>query len=155
MILAARQSAGIFGVIYVDLNEFKLVNDVHGHLVGDLYLQEAARRMKRQLRPGDTLTRLGGDEFAALIADVRNRAEVEEIATRLECCFHESFLGDGYVLQGSASVGIALFPEDAASADGLLRAADGAMYVAKYTRMGKSRAPAIETDNELTQTGRS
>jgi len=140
LILTARQSSGMFGVIYIDLNEFKQINDLHGHLVGDLYLQEAAQRMKRQLRPGDTLARLGGDEFAALVRDVRNRSDVEEIAARLESCFENPFLGDGYVLRGSASVGVALYPEDATSADSLMHSADAAMYVAKYTRSGKSQA---------------
>ena len=92
MIQAVRQSAGVFGLIYIDLNQFKRVNDVHGHLVGDLYLQEVAQRMKRQLRPGDTLARLGGDEFAVLVPVVHNRDEVEEIAARLEFCFHEPFV---------------------------------------------------------------
>jgi len=143
---AARQSAGIFGLIYIDLNDFKQVNDVYGHQAGDQYLQELTRRMKGQLRPGDTLARLGGDEFAVLVSRVRNRTAVEEIAARLECCFHEPFKGDGYELSGSASVGIALYPEDANSADSLLRAADAAMYAAKYTRPGRSRAQVAPPD---------
>jgi diguanylate cyclase (GGDEF)-like protein len=149
LILHARQAAGIFGLVYIDLNEFKQVNDVHGHLVGDLYLQEVAQRMKRQLRPGDMLARLGGDEFAVLVPEVRNRAEVEEIAQRLENCFQEPFVGDGYVLQGSASIGLALYPEDANSADSLLNTADAAMYVAKYTRPRKDRPKAAEPHSEL------
>ncbi len=153
MMIDARQSSGKFGVIFVDLNEFKQVNDLHGHLVGDRYLQEAAQRMKHQLRPGDTLARLGGDEFAALIPDVHNRAQVEEIAARLERCFDKPFLGDGFVLRGSASVGVALYPEDAASADSLMHAADAAMYVAKYTRSGKSHTVEVLPDDALTRRG--
>jgi diguanylate cyclase (GGDEF)-like protein len=122
------------------MNKFKQVNDLHGHLVGDRYLQEVSRRMKRQLRPGDVLARLGGDEFAVLVAEVHNRADVEEIMARLENCFLEPFIGDGYILQGSASFGVSLYPEDADTADGLLRGADAAMYVAKYTRLANSRA---------------
>ena len=68
---------------------------------------------QRQLRPGDTLARLGGDEFAVLVSRVRSRDDVEEIAARLECCFDEPFEGEGYLIQGSASIGIALYPEDA------------------------------------------
>lgn len=147
---AVRQSASIFGMIYIDLNEFKQVNDVYGHQAGDLYLQELTQRMKDQLRPGDSLARLGGDEFAVLVSQVRNRAEVEEIAARLERCFDEPFKGEGYALHGSASIGIALYPEDANSADSLLRAADAAMYSAKYTRSGKSRSPKAQSEIDLT-----
>ncbi len=68
LIEESRQSAAIFGVMYVDLNEFKQVNDEYGHQFGDMYLKEIALRMKRQLRPGDTLARLGGDEFAVLVS---------------------------------------------------------------------------------------
>ena len=67
----ARNSAGIFGVIYIDLDDFKSVNDLYGHQVGDLYLQQVTSRMKRQLRPGDMLARLGGDEFAVLVPAAR------------------------------------------------------------------------------------
>ncbi len=129
----ARQKAGLFGLIYIDLNKFKLVNDLYGHHVGDLYLQEVAMRMMRQLRSVDVLARLGGDEFAALIPAVRSRADVKEVAIRLERCFDEPFTVEGYVLQGSASVGIATYPEDGTTKDSMLTAADAAMYVGKQT----------------------
>jgi diguanylate cyclase (GGDEF)-like protein len=130
----ARENASIFGLIYIDLNDFKQVNDVYGHQVGDLYLQEAAKRMKHQLRGADMLARLGGDEFAVVLPAVHNHAEVEEIALRLEQSFDDPFTFEGYVLQGSASLGIALYPEHAATRDSLLNSADAAMYVAKQTR---------------------
>jgi diguanylate cyclase (GGDEF)-like protein len=133
-IAAAHQNAGIFGLIYIDLDKFKQVNDLHGHQIGDLYLQEVALRMKRQLRGVDMLARLGGDEFAALLPQVRNRAKVEEIALRLERCVQEPFLIEGHSLQGSASVGIALYPENGATKDELLSAADTAMYEAKNAK---------------------
>jgi diguanylate cyclase (GGDEF)-like protein len=129
----AREKAGIFGLIYIDLNEFKQVNDVYGHLVGDMYLREAALRMKRQLRSHDMLARLGGDEFAVLVPMVRSHAELVEIAQRLEHSFDAPFTFEGYVLQGSASVGVALYPRDGATKDSLLSAADAAMYVVKQT----------------------
>jgi diguanylate cyclase (GGDEF)-like protein len=128
---AARQSTSIFGLLYVDLDKFKQVNDRYGHHVGDLYLQEAAQRMKRALRPGDMLARLGGDEFAALASHVHSRADVLEIARRLERCFLEPFQLEGCVISGSASVGLAVYPEDGKTRDTLLTAADSSMYVAK------------------------
>ena len=134
LIEEARQKAGIFGLIYIDLDRFKQVNDVYGHQTGDLYLQEVALRMKHQLRSVDMLARLGGDEFAVLLPQARNRAKVEEIAHRLECCFNEPFNIGGNLLDGSASIGIALYPEDSATGDGLLSAADAAMYAAKNFR---------------------
>jgi len=140
----ARLTAGIFGLIYIDLDEFKQVNDLYGHQVGDLYLQEVSVRMKRQLRSHDLLARLGGDEFAALVASVPNRAGVDEIAQRLEHCLDEPFSAEGYTLHGSASVGIAVYPEDGTTKDSLFSAADAAMYVAKHTRRPDSTTNATE-----------
>ena len=134
LINEARQNAGIFGLIYIDLDEFKQVNDLYGHQVGDLYLQEVALRMKRQLRAHDLLARLGGDEFAVLVPTARSRAAVEEIAVRLEHSFDEPFAVEGYVIRGTASVGLALYPEDGATKDSLLSAADSAMYAAKNSK---------------------
>lgn len=134
LINEARQQAGIFGLIYIDLDEFKQVNDIYGHQVGDLYLQEVALRMKSQLRSHDLLARLGGDEFAVLVPSARSRADVEEIAVRLERSFDETFVIGGHLLHCSASVGIALYPQDGANKDSILGAADAVMYVAKNTK---------------------
>jgi diguanylate cyclase (GGDEF)-like protein len=127
----ARQNASIFGLIYIDLDEFKQVNDLYGHHVGDSYLQEVALRMKRQLRSHDLLARLGGDEFAVLVPKIRSRAEVEEIEERLERCLDEPFAIEEFFVEGSASFGIALYPEDGTTKDTLLKTADGAMYSSK------------------------
>jgi diguanylate cyclase (GGDEF)-like protein len=148
-IAKARQNAEIFGLIYIDLDKFKQVNDHYGHLVGDIYLREVALRMKRQLRSHDMLARLGGDEFAVLVPLVRSRVEVEEIAQRLERSFLDPFNLEGYVLQGSASIGFALYPEDGATRDYLLNAADASMYVTKQTKremnemIGQTRGPDL------------
>jgi diguanylate cyclase (GGDEF)-like protein len=142
----ARQNATIFGLVYIDLNDFKQVNDVYGHRVGDLYLQEVANRMKHQLRGADMLARLGGDEFAVLLPRVRNRAEVEEIVHRLEGSLDEPFAAEGYVLHGSASIGIALYPEDGSTKDSLLSAADAGMYVNKHIRRDNKE---VQADGQL------
>ncbi len=150
MIEEARQKAGIFGLIYIDLDKFKQVNDLYGHQIGDLYLQEVALRMKHQLRSHDLLARLGGDEFAVLVALVHNRAGVEEIAVRLERCFDEPYAIEGYLLHGSASVGIAVYPQDGATKDSLLNAADAAMYAAKNNERHIGQILAGHGNPELT-----
>jgi diguanylate cyclase (GGDEF)-like protein len=134
----ARQNAAVLGLVYIDLNDFKQVNDAYGHQVGDLYLQEVATRMKRELRAADMLARLGGDEFAVLLPRVRNRSEVENIAHRLQHCLDETFVAEGYAVHGSASVGIALYPEDGDTRDSLLTCADAAMYVNKHIRQERN-----------------
>jgi diguanylate cyclase (GGDEF)-like protein len=130
----ARLQATVFGLIYIDLDNFKQVNDSYGHQAGDQYLHEVALRLKKQLRPHDKLARLGGDEFAALVPVVRSRTEANEIAQRLERCFGEPFTLEGLTLTGSASFGIALYPEDGTTRDDLLNAADAAMYIVKNAK---------------------
>jgi diguanylate cyclase (GGDEF)-like protein len=149
----ARQNAGIFGLIYIDLDQFKQVNDLYGHQVGDQYLQEVALRMKSQLRTHDLLARLGGDEFAAVVTVVRSRAEVEEIAHRMERSFDVPFAIEGYNLTGSASVGVAIYPEDGGDKDSLLSAADAAMYVFKHTRRQAMETPAERSDSSQSRHG--
>jgi diguanylate cyclase (GGDEF)-like protein len=139
LIEEARQTGAIFGLIYIDLDDFKQVNDIYGHLVGDLYLQEVADRMKRQLRPGDVLARLGGDEFGLLVPLMHTRADAEDISLRLERCFDEPFIVQGHVLHGTASIGIALYPTDAVNDDALLSSADAAMYMAKHSKKRNKR----------------
>jgi diguanylate cyclase (GGDEF)-like protein len=126
-----RSAGSVFGIVYIDLNDFKQVNDRYGHRAGDIYLQQAAARMKRQIRPGDMLARLGGDEFAVLVSDVRNRGGVADIAMRLEYCFDDPFDLPTGQIRGSASIGVALYPDDGATRDSILSAADTAMYAAK------------------------
>ncbi len=145
----ARETATNFALIYVDLDQFKQVNDHWGHRVGDLYLQEVAVRMKRQLRGGDMLARLGGDEFAALLPMIASRAQADEIALRLERSFDEPFPVNGYTLRGSASVGVALYPEDGTTRDSLLSAADAAMYVTKNTREKVAEELDLEPDSRI------
>jgi diguanylate cyclase (GGDEF)-like protein len=145
----ARANAGIFGLLYIDLDKFKQVNDLYSHRIGDLYLQEVARRMKQQLRSHDLLARLGGDEFAVLLPKVRNRAGVEEIAQRMEHCFDAPIVLEGHSLQGSASIGIALYPENGATKDNLLSAADASMYIIKNSKKKAEMKLEQEQKTEL------
>jgi diguanylate cyclase (GGDEF)-like protein len=134
LIEEAHQNASVFGLIYIDLNDFKPINDRYGHHVGDLFLQQIAQRLKQQLRSNDLLARLGGDEFGVLLPMVRTRTRVEEIVLRLEHSLNEPFSIEGNLLQGSASFGYSFYPEDGATRESLLAAADAAMYAAKNLR---------------------
>jgi len=136
---SARRNEASFGMIYVDLDRFKQVNDRYGHRIGDLYLKEVTRRMKLQLRHEDTLARIGGDEFIALVPILRNPTDAEEIAKRLDHCFDEPFNLEGIRLKGSASIGLAIYPDEGTTEEELQRAADAAMYVHKESKREQQR----------------
>jgi diguanylate cyclase (GGDEF)-like protein len=138
----ARQSGKILGLIYIDLDKFKLINDTYGHHVGDLYLQMVALRMSRQLLGGDMLARLGGDEFAALVSLQHGRSDLDKILARLESCFDEPFSVEGIIIHGESSIGFALYPEDGVTKDSLLSAADAAMYEVKNRKRQAEKKPA-------------
>ncbi|MFZ1085896.1 MAG: GGDEF domain-containing protein, partial [Terracidiphilus sp.] len=135
----SQASHASFGLIYIDLDKFKPINDTYGHHVGDLYLQEVAARMSKQLLGGDMLARLGGDEFAALVSLHHGRYDLDKIIARLKSCFAEPFILEGHTIQGAASIGFALYPENGANRDELLNAADAAMY---HVKKSKNRAKA-------------
>ncbi|MCV6612847.1 MAG: EAL domain-containing protein [Amphritea sp.] len=128
--IAERQREKL-ALLYIDLDRFKQVNDTLGHSFGDILLQQTAERLQSSLRKTDIPCRLAGDEFAVLLPNTGNADEVEIIAHKLL-----QTLAAGYELKGkdayiSASIGIAMFPEDGRTVDELLRKADSAMYKAK------------------------
>ncbi len=130
----ARHYGRVLGLIYIDLDKFKSINDTYGHRVGDLYLQAVVLRMSHQLLGSDMLARLGGDEFAAMVSLHHGRSDLEKILARLESCFDEPFSVEGIILHGEASIGVAFFPEDGTTIDSLLSAADAAMYKVKNAK---------------------
>jgi diguanylate cyclase (GGDEF)-like protein/PAS domain S-box-containing protein len=131
-----RAPAPGYAVLFIDLDGFKLVNDTHGHVVGDRFLKAIARRLQSQLRPGDVLARLGGDEFAVLAQNVDTTDDVCGIAERLQEALAEPFQVNGQELHGAASIGIVVGTPQARSVDALLRDADIAMYRAKAAGRG-------------------
>ena len=124
-------------VVYLDLDGFKAVNDLHGHGLGDELLVALATRMKAALRDGDTLARIGGDEFVAVLVDLDHVQDAEPVLERLLKAAAAPVLLANTVLQVSASIGVTIYPQDGAEADLLLRHADQAMYTAKQA--GKNR----------------
>ncbi|MET3132001.1 diguanylate cyclase (GGDEF)-like protein/PAS domain S-box-containing protein [Oxalobacteraceae bacterium GrIS 1.11] len=127
---AAREER-FLALLFVDLDHFKEVNDRLGHDKGDLLLAEAARRIVECVRGSDTVARLGGDEFTVILAGFEQLVGVERVAQDLVASLGRPFAFDDGAAQVSASVGIALYPADAAEVDELLRRADLAMYAAK------------------------
>jgi diguanylate cyclase (GGDEF)-like protein/PAS domain S-box-containing protein len=130
-IAQARRSGTVLAVCYLDLDEFKQVNDAFGHEAGDRLLVEVARRLQRAVRTGDTVARLGGDEFVFLLPGLDQLSECETIVERLIVDLTQPYSISGRSVSVLASVGIALFPKDGIEAETLMRHADEAMYVAK------------------------
>ncbi|MEJ7816766.1 MAG: PAS domain S-box protein, partial [Rubrobacter sp.] len=126
-----RQRGRNVAVLFVDLDNFKVVNDSLGHGVGDLLLVVLAERMRRSLRPGDTLARFGGDEFTVLVEDVYDPADAIQVAERITSELRRSFVLEGRELFASASIGIAFGEHATKEPEELLRDADTAMYRAK------------------------
>ena len=124
-------------LLFIDLDHFKDVNDTLGHSMGDLLLKEAAQRLNSCVREADTVARMGGDEFTVILGELDELSSVERIAQAILHKLSQPFQLDSEVVYLSASIGITLYPEDAAEADTLLKNADQAMYAAK--REGRNR----------------
>jgi diguanylate cyclase (GGDEF)-like protein len=127
----ASRSNGNIGMLCVDLDGFKEINDRYGHETGDRLLQEVAQRLTSFIRKADTVARIGGDEFVASIADVRERQDLASLCQSLARLLGEPYCFGGVTLRITASIGAAMFPADAGSSEDLTRYADLAMYRAK------------------------
>lgn len=123
-------ASGVRAVLFVDIDEFKLVNDSFGHAVGDRVIIWCAEQLRSSVHPGDFVARLGGDEFAAFVTG-RDRAHVEETAHQICQALSETLVLDGRDIFVAASIGIALVTESYGSVEEILRDADTAMYSAK------------------------
>lgn len=126
-----------FAVLFIDIDGFKPVNDTFGHDIGDQVLIAIAQRMCSVVASSDTIARLGGDEFIVVLPDVADSSDVEQVATRLLERISMPMNFDEISCRVGASIGAALFPEHAHTAEKILQAADGAMYKAKQA--GKNR----------------
>ena len=122
--------------MFIDIDGFKAINDTLGHQSGDQLLQMIASRIKERIRATDTVARLGGDEFIVLLANVQDRPAVTQIAADIVECVSKPFDLDIGVGRVGASIGIAMFPEDARSVKALVQVSDAAMY--KVKKSGKN-----------------
>jgi diguanylate cyclase (GGDEF)-like protein len=127
-----------FALVYIDLDNFKSVNDGLGHAAGDNVLREAAVRLRRCVREADAVARLGGDEFTIILREVASPRDAQVVAEHVIAAMSKPFSADGHELFLNASIGIALYPNDGATPEELLRNADTAMYRAKESGRGRS-----------------
>ena len=127
-----------FGLIYLDLDGFKSINDSHGHAVGDGLLKVIGSRIAHAVRAQDSICRRGGDEFLCLLLDVRSERQVASIARKLIGTVSAPCQLGSLTLYVTASIGIALYPADGSTIEALLERADRAMFWAKQNRLGHS-----------------
>jgi diguanylate cyclase (GGDEF)-like protein/PAS domain S-box-containing protein len=127
----AARNQWLVGILFVDLDRFKVVNDTRGHGVGDALLMQVAARLQECVRPGDTVGRLGGDEFAIVLCSLGKAADAGMVADKVVSALSRPFRLGGQDIYVSASLGIGIYPTDGMQADVLLRNADTAMYRAK------------------------
>jgi diguanylate cyclase (GGDEF)-like protein len=145
----ARQQSRRLALLYLDLDNFKFINDTFGHSAGDELLRAVANRLRNSLRITDgvgtgrcaiaragDVARLGGDEFTAMLTDVRNSRDAAAVAVRLIAAIRRPLRIAGSSVAVTPSVGIALYPKDGTDGETLLRNADAAMYCAKGRRPG-------------------
>ena len=143
---AARRNNSRVGLFFVDLDNFKTINDTLGHDVGDELLKQAAQRLREVVRDVDTVARIGGDEFTAILADANDEA-AEKVGSRLIDELSTSFHIADRDLFVTASVGVAFFPEDGDNSTTLIKAADTAMYRAK--EQGRNRIEYFKADLQV------
>jgi len=139
----ARRESRQFALLYLDLDKFKPVNDTLGHAAGDDVLKVAAARIRGQVRASDTVARVGGDEFTVILPHIASREEAETVAAKIIAALATPFpLGGANSVDIGTSIGIAVYPLDAANAEALVTAADAAMYHAKQAGSGIYRCCA-------------
>lgn len=135
-IASAQRDNRPFAVLYLDLDEFKAINDALGHGVGDQLIENTARRLEQCVRKGDMVARVGGDEFIVLLRDI-SLSDVSRVAEKIIEVLSEPFVVTDSSLHVTTSIGVATYPQDGADANVLINNADSAMYEAK--RSGKNR----------------
>lgn len=127
----ARRDKERLALLYLDLNDFKDVNDTHGHETGDRLLCAVARRLEGCVRESDTVARMGGDEFTILLTNIRGASGLNRVIEKVRDVFAAPFEANGHSLTMSASIGAALYPDHGADPDQLFRQADAGMYADK------------------------
>jgi diguanylate cyclase (GGDEF)-like protein len=138
LLVLAKRSKSHIGLLFLDLDQFKMVNDTLGHAIGDLLLQEAAKRMGACVRGSDTVGRLGGDEFVVILPSIETENDVLHAAEKIRHQLEQPFMLANHTLQVSSSIGVVIYPQHGDTESLLLKNADAAMYRSKAS--GGNRA---------------
>ena len=145
----AKRASSKVALYFIDLNDFKSVNDRYGHDAGDKLLIGVATALRTCMRNSDTISRFGGDEFVIIVEDIEDAQHIQSVLTAIEFAISEPItIDDETSLQAHASIGIAIYPNDATDADALIKFADIAMYLQKNEKTKKSRAKSTNRKKE-------
>jgi diguanylate cyclase (GGDEF)-like protein len=125
---SSLQSQSLIGVLYIDLNDFKVINDTYGHNFGDELLKLFCRRVGNCIRSSDMLARIGGDEFIVVMQSIKKVESIESTVEKIHTSLQETFLINGQSLEIHSAIGVAVYPIDGKDADTLLKKADASMY---------------------------
>jgi diguanylate cyclase (GGDEF)-like protein/PAS domain S-box-containing protein len=156
----AKHSGHLIGILLLDLNRFKFINDSLGHSFGDLLLKQVASRLKKSVRDFDTVARLGGDEFVIILPEIGEKDEIQQISNKISKVLSAPFCMENREIIISASIGSTVFPHDGDDAETLVRHADIAMYQSKkehssiccyHSRMHSEPLKVLEMERELRQ----
>ena len=160
----ARRHQWLLGVMFIDLDRFKIINDTLGHQVGDELLREVACRLSAVVRETDYVARLGGDEFVIILPAIAMPADAAIVANKIIAALSSPIQVDGHELHTSPSIGISIFPDDGPDGDSILKNADTAMYHAKAAgrnnfqffaaEMNRVTSERLDIERKLRQIGR-
>ncbi|MFO1352155.1 MAG: diguanylate cyclase [Gammaproteobacteria bacterium] len=144
----AERTQQKMGLLFIDLDKFKQINDTLGHHAGDQLLVQVGERLSRCVRKHDTVARLGGDEFIVVAPDIVLAADVEVVVKKLIAVFEQPFVLDGHPVMVTGSIGVALYPDDGETRETLMRSADAALYQAKEAGRNTYRFFARENNGK-------
>jgi diguanylate cyclase (GGDEF)-like protein/PAS domain S-box-containing protein len=148
-ITRAKNAKEILAIIFIDIDNFKIINDTYGHSIGDKIINLVALRLQRNLRVDDTISRIGGDEFILVIENVSDVKNIEKIANKILNDFIEPIKLQEYLFEVTISMGITLFPENGLNAEELIKNADTAMYSAKNAGKNQFQFYKNEMTNDI------
>ena len=133
-IARSHRYAGRFVLIYLDLNDFKPINDTYGHAVGDIVLREVGKRLQVHARESDKVARVGGDEFCLVLTDITDQSQITDVVHRVEKSVRQEIntVWGNFIV--TASIGLAIYPDDATDRESLIHHADQAMYEDKHEK---------------------